>query len=189
MPAPIAKGIPVRALTVLLLTAAICVATGCGDEETPRGGGASNQGAADRSGDATPSGEDRAAGERMDTRKRGRGTRLTLRDSQFGTMLFDSRRQAIYIFELDRNRETVCYGECAEAWPPVVTKGKPVAGSGVKSQLLGTIERRDGTRQVTYAGRPLYYYAHESAGEVRCHNVNLNGGFWWVVGPDGKRRA
>jgi len=50
------------------------------------------------------------------------------------------------------------------------------------------VKRRDGRLQVTYAGKPLYFYAHEAPGEVRCHNVNLNGGLWWVVGPDGKRR-
>ena len=41
---------------------------------------------------------------------------------------------------------------------------------------------------MTYAGQPLYFYDHEGPGEVRCHNVNLNGGLWWVVGPSGKRR-
>jgi predicted lipoprotein with Yx(FWY)xxD motif len=103
-------------------------------------------------------------------------------------MLFNSKRQAIYIFENDRENRTVCYDECAEAWPPVFTDGDPVAGKGVDAALLGTIERRDGKSQVTYAGQPLYYYAHEGPGEVRCHNVDLNGGLWWVVGPDGKRR-
>ncbi len=72
--------------------------------------------------------------------------------------------------------------------PPVFTDGEPVAGKGVKASLLGTVKRRDGKLQVTYAGKPLYLYAHEGPGEVRCHNVKLNGGLWWVVGPDGKRR-
>src|SRR3712207_1299510 len=100
-------------------------------------------------------------------------------------MLFDSKDQAIYVFERDSRQRTVCYGECAEAWPPVYAGGAPVAGEGVNSELLGTVERRDGRRQVTYDGRPLYYYAHERPGEVRCHNVDLNGGLWWVVGADG----
>ena len=82
----------------------------------------------------------------------------------------------------------MCYGECAEAWPPVYTDGDPQAGTGVEESLMGTVRRRDGRLQVTYAGKPLYLYAHEAPGEVRCHNVNLNGGLWWVVGPDGKRR-
>lgn len=117
-----------------------------------------------------------------------RGTTVTLRDSSFGRMLFDSRRQAIYIFERDSRRKSVCYGGCAKAWPPVLTTGAPVASRGVRASLLGTIRRRDGKRQVTYAGKPLYYYAHERPGQVLCHDVDLNGGLWWVVGPDGKRR-
>jgi predicted lipoprotein with Yx(FWY)xxD motif len=117
------------------------------------------------------------------------GTTITLGDSEFGEMLFGSNRQAIYIFENDPKGETVCYGECAEAWPPVLTEGKPKAGERVNGSLLGTVKRRDGKLQVTYAGKPLYFYAHEGPGEVRCHNVDLNGGFWWVVGPDGNRRA
>jgi predicted lipoprotein with Yx(FWY)xxD motif len=118
-----------------------------------------------------------------------KGTTITLGDSEFGSMLYDSRNQAIYIFERDAKGKTVCYGECAEAWPPVLTKGEPKAAEGVDRSLLGTVERRDGSLQVTYAGQPLYFYAHERPGEVKCHNVDLNGGLWWVVGPDGKRRA
>jgi hypothetical protein len=39
---------------------------------------------------------------------------------------------------------------------------------------------------VTYRGQPLYTYAHEGRGDVFCHDVELNGGFWWVLGPDGE---
>ena len=118
-----------------------------------------------------------------------KGATITLGNSPYGSMLFDSSKRAIYIFEKDPRGQTACYGECAEAWPPVYTDGTPQAGKGVKDSLLGTVKRRDGRMQVTYAGKPLYLYAHEGPGEVRCHNVNLNGGLWWVVGPDGKRRA
>jgi predicted lipoprotein with Yx(FWY)xxD motif len=117
-----------------------------------------------------------------------KGTTITVGDSEFGSMLFDSSKQAIYVFEKDRKGGTVCYGTCAEEWPPVLTDGEPRPGKGVKASLLGTVKRRDGGVQVTYADKPLYLYAHEGPGEVRCHNVNLNGGFWWVVGPDGERR-
>jgi len=118
-----------------------------------------------------------------------KGTKIVLAGSQFGSMLFNAKQQAIYIFENDPKNETVCVDECAEAWPPVFTNGEPDAGEGVKASLLGTIKRPDGGRQVTYAGKPLYYYAHEGPGQVLCHNVHLNGGLWWVVGPSGKRRG
>src|SRR5215211_6204773 len=129
------------------------------------------------------------AAKKKDVAATAAGTTITLGDSEFGEMLFSSEKQAIYIFERDPKGETVCYGECADAWPPVLTKGKPKAADGVKPSLLGTVKRRDGKLQVTYAGKPLYFYSHEEPAEVRCHNVNLNGGFWWVVGPDGTRRA
>jgi predicted lipoprotein with Yx(FWY)xxD motif len=163
----------------LPLIAALLVATGCGGEdETPTAPTPQRDAAAMKT-----NADERTA------KPRRKGTTVTIRDSEFGEMLFDSNRQAIYIFENDRKGKTVCYGECAEAWPPVVTKGKPVAGKGADRRLLGTLERRDGTRQVTYAGQPLYYYAHEQPGEVLCHNVDLNGGLWWVIGPDGRRLA
>jgi predicted lipoprotein with Yx(FWY)xxD motif len=116
------------------------------------------------------------------------GTSITVRNSEYGRMLFGPNRQAVYIFQRDRRNRSRCYGECARDWPPVYTEGNPRARRGVKASLLGTITRRDGRLQVTYAGRPLYYYAHEGPGQVECHNVNLNGGLWWAVGPNGKRR-
>jgi predicted lipoprotein with Yx(FWY)xxD motif len=116
------------------------------------------------------------------------GTKIIVRVSEFGRMLWGPDRQAIYVFERDGRKRSRCYGECAEAWPPVFAKGKPVAGRGVRRSLLGTTRRRGGRLQVTYRGRPLYFYAHEGPGEVLCHNVDLNGGLWWVVGPAGKPR-
>jgi predicted lipoprotein with Yx(FWY)xxD motif len=116
------------------------------------------------------------------------GTKITARRSPFGKMLWGPNRQAVYIFQRDKRGKSRCYSECAEAWPPLYTRGRPVAGSGVRKSLLGTTRRRNGRLQVTYAGNPLYYYAHEGPGQVLCHNVDLNGGFWWVIGPNGKRR-
>jgi len=116
------------------------------------------------------------------------GTKIKLRSSDYGRMLFGPGRQAIYIFENDEKNKPRCYGECAKDWPPVLTKGAPVAGEGVRKRLLGRTTRRNGKKQVTYDGKPLYYYAHEGPDEVLCHDVFLNGGYWWAVGRDGKRR-
>jgi predicted lipoprotein with Yx(FWY)xxD motif len=174
----------VKALKLLLIVALLAIA-GCGnDEETPATGGQASNDTVTEKQDATAEQDDQAPAGPDDE-----GTTITIGDSEFGRMLFDSRRQAIYIFENDPKGRSVCTGECAEAWPPVFTKGEPKAGKGVRESLLGTVKRRDGKLQVTYAGKPLYFYAHEKPGEVRCHNIDLNGGFWWVVGPTGKRRA
>jgi predicted lipoprotein with Yx(FWY)xxD motif len=147
------------------------------------GSGSSAAGSTSAEGSAATGGEQTAAVTPAST-----GTTIVARSYRFGRMLFDSRRQAIYIFQRDSRNRTACYGNCARAWPPVLTRGSPRAGNGTRASLLGTIRRRDGTRQVTYAGKPLYHYVNEGPGQVLCHNVNLNGGFWWVIGPDGKRR-
>ena len=116
------------------------------------------------------------------------GTTISARGSKFGTMLWGPKRRAIYIFQRDTRGRSNCYGSCATAWPPVLTSSRPAAGKGVRAALLGTTRRRDGKLQVTYAGKPLYYYAHEGPGQVLCHRVDVHGGLWWVVGPDGRRR-
>jgi predicted lipoprotein with Yx(FWY)xxD motif len=111
---------------------------------------------------------------------------LTVRPTRYGRVLFDGRGRVLYAFMRDRRGgPSRCYGECARAWPVYFAKGTLRAGRGVKQSLLGTTRRRDGRRQVTYNGWPLYYYAHEGPGEVKCHNVNLHGGLWLVVKPSG----
>jgi predicted lipoprotein with Yx(FWY)xxD motif len=168
-------------VNAILLLLVVALLAGCGGDDDDGGSG---EPPADQPAAETDTGREETP-ERSG--RRDRGTRITLGDSEFGSMLFDADDQAIYIFENDRAGESACYGECAEAWPPVYTDGEPRAGEGVDASLLDTTKRRDGRRQVTYSGKPLYFYAHEDAGEVRCHNVNLNGGFWWAVGADGKR--
>jgi predicted lipoprotein with Yx(FWY)xxD motif len=113
------------------------------------------------------------------------GTTVTTGGSEFGTMLFDRREQAVYMFDKESTDRPDCYGACAKAWPPVLTDGDPRATGGVRDRLLGTTERRDGTVQVTYGGHPLYYYAHEEPGQVLCHDVSEFGGLWLVLRPDG----
>jgi predicted lipoprotein with Yx(FWY)xxD motif len=111
---------------------------------------------------------------------------LTVRSTQFGRILFDGRGQALYGFTRDRRGgPSRCYGDCAAAWPVYFAKGTLRAGKGVKQSLIGTTRRTDGRRQVTYNGWPLYYYAHEGPGEVKCQNVRGFGGLWLVARPNG----
>ena len=66
-------------------------------------------------------------------------------------------------------------------WPAVTTTGTPVAGSGVKQNLLGMLFRSDlGTNQVTYGGHPLYLF-DMSAGQITGEPVCPRGtdsGIW-----------
>ena len=111
---------------------------------------------------------------------------LTVRSSPWGKIVFDGKGRALYAFTADRAGRSACSGACAEAWPPYLLRGSLRAGAGTKRTLLGTIRRADGSRQVTYAGKPLYYYVGDrSPGQVLCHNVLEFGGLWLVVRPGG----
>jgi predicted lipoprotein with Yx(FWY)xxD motif len=111
---------------------------------------------------------------------------VKVRSSQFGRILFDGGNRALYAFTSDPRGKTTCYGGCAAAWPPYIVRGTLRAGTGTKRSLLGTTRRRNGSRQLTYAGRPLYYYVHDPRGQVLCQNVHEFGGLWLVVRPSGK---
>ncbi len=117
------------------------------------------------------------------------GVTLAVAGSAVGDVLFDGPGQAIYLFAKETGNRPDCYGACAAAWPPVLTTGAPVAGTGVEAALLGTTARTDGSTQVTLAGHPLYYYAHEGKNEVTCHNVDEFGGLWLAVTAAGAPAA
>ena len=114
-----------------------------------------------------------------------RGPLVKLRDSQYGRVLFSGKDQAVYLFTKDARRRSRCYGECAKAWPPFYAKGRPRAGAGVKQSLLATTKRRNGRRQVTYRGHPLYFY-EEPPRQILCQNVVEFGGTWLVVNAAGR---
>ena len=113
---------------------------------------------------------------------------LTARSSAYGKILFDGRGYALYAFTRDpRGGKSHCYGACAQAWPVYYKHGAPTAGRGVSRRLIGFVKRKDGRRQVTYNGRPLYYYVNDRRpGQVLCQDVFEYGGRWLVVRPSGK---
>jgi predicted lipoprotein with Yx(FWY)xxD motif len=111
---------------------------------------------------------------------------LTAESSDFGRILFDGRGFVLYAFTRDPRGKSACVGECARAWPPYLVKTRPRAGTGVKARLLGTTKRAGGRLQVTYAGRPLYYYVGDRrAGQILCQDVTEFGGVWRVIRPTG----
>jgi predicted lipoprotein with Yx(FWY)xxD motif len=114
------------------------------------------------------------------------GVSVKVMRSRYGSMLFDGRDRALYLFTRDRTSSR-CYGECASAWPPFLTGGRPRAATGAKSRLIDTSKRRDGKTQVTYRNHPLYYYVGDrKPGQVLCQSVVEFGGTWLVVSPGGR---
>ena len=114
----------------------------------------------------------------------GGGAQVKTADTDLGTILVSADGKTLYRFDNDQGSTSSCEGGCASTWPALTTEGDPTAGDGVDAGLLGTTDRSDGTKQVTYDGHPLYTYAADSAaGDTNGQGV---GGIWWVVGGDGQ---
>jgi len=104
-----------------------------------------------------------------------------------GTFLVDGKGRALYLWEADHGSTSTCTGACAQAWPPLTITGPPKASGAVRGSLLGTTKRADGSREVTYAGHPLYLFAGDSrAGQTTGEGSTGFGAPWWVVTPAGK---
>ena len=89
---------------------------------------------------------------------------LTVEESQqFGEYLADAEGRPLYVYEQDSEGQSSCYDACAENWPPLTADaGMPsVDDPSIDPAQLGTIQRDDGKMQVTYEGKPLYYYAED----------------------------
>jgi predicted lipoprotein with Yx(FWY)xxD motif len=113
------------------------------------------------------------------------GAKITLHKTSLGKVLATSSGMSLYLFAADSRGKSNCDASCATYWPPVLTKGKPVAAAGLKASLLGTIHR--GSKlQVTYAGHPLYRFAlDKKIGQTSGENLNDFGGHWFVVSAAG----
>jgi predicted lipoprotein with Yx(FWY)xxD motif len=112
---------------------------------------------------------------------------LSLRKTNLGLILVNARGHTLYLFAKDRNAKSSCNGSCARFWPPLLSRGKPTAGSGVSRSLLGTTRRSNGTVQVTYNKHPLYTYALDKrAGQTKGEGNSLFGARWWAVSANGR---
>ncbi|MFL6053752.1 MAG: hypothetical protein ACJ72W_12680 [Actinoallomurus sp.] len=132
---------------------------------------------------------------------------LNAKKTSLGTILVDGTGRTLYAYEKDKGQggKSACEGACAKEWPPFVAGGtatgspgaspgaslggspsaSPSAGPGVKSSMLSTTTRSDGTKQVVYNGWPLYYYAKDTApGDMKGQGVTAFGAPWYVVGAD-----
>lgn len=107
---------------------------------------------------------------------------------RMGEVVTDEKGWVLYRFDKDTPKPAVsnCAGKCAELWPPALTDGDPEL-DGVSSDLVGTVQRADGTRQLTIGGWPVYRYAKDQKpGQWKGQAV---GNTWYVVAPDGSRNV
>jgi predicted lipoprotein with Yx(FWY)xxD motif len=98
------------------------------------------------------------------------------RKADVGEYLVAGNGFALYTFAQDTNGGSTCNGDCAIKWPPLLEGGTLPTGVGGN---LGTVVRADGGRQVTYEGKPLYFFAGDKApGDTNGHGV---GSVWFAA--------
>jgi predicted lipoprotein with Yx(FWY)xxD motif len=108
--------------------------------------------------------------------------------TNLGSILVDSQGRTVYLFKADSAMKSACAGACAAVWPPLVAKGKPIAGAGVSAAKLGTITRSGGQRQVTYNGHPLYTFVKDTKpGDTTGQGLVEFGAHWFTLTSAGNQ--
>ena len=100
----------------------------------------------------------------------------TVKNSKLGTLLVSGK--TLYTLKASK---TACSTSCLKVWPELVLpKGvkKATAGSGVSASKLGTISRSGGVLQVTYGGKPLYFFVGDKTSGAVNGDVTDTWGTW-----------
>lgn len=105
-----------------------------------------------------------------------------------GVVVTGASGRTLYFFANDKKtKKSTCYNACAVVWPPVLATKKPAATGKAKASLIGLTTRKDGTKQVTYAGLPLYYFVKDQkAGQIAGNFLKDQFGFWGALLANGK---
>jgi predicted lipoprotein with Yx(FWY)xxD motif len=105
-------------------------------------------------------------------------------DPSLGQILVDGKGMTLYIFTKDGPDQSNCNADCLAKWPPLLTLGSPILGTGVDASQVGSATLADGTQIVTYDHRPLYYFINDTkSGDTSGEGV---GSVWYVISPSGK---
>jgi predicted lipoprotein with Yx(FWY)xxD motif len=111
---------------------------------------------------------------------------LQVRSTSLGKVLVDSKKRTLYMLSADGKNSSTCSGQCAANWPPAKAPSKPKVSSALKQNKLKVIRRGDGSKQLAYAGHPLYRFIGDSKpGDVNGEGVNAFGGLWYVLSKSG----
>src|SRR5258708_27796063 len=111
---------------------------------------------------------------------------IAVASNALGQILVDGKGMTVYLFVADHSTASTCYTSCAQVWPPVLTTGAPLTGTGATASLLGTTKRADGKTEVTYNGHPLYYFVTDKKPDDTTRQaVSSFRQIWYVISPAG----
>ena len=104
-----------------------------------------------------------------------------LKSDEFGKYLADMSGITLYYSSKDTPDFSHCTDECLAEWQPFYQETIKTT-DGYKAKDFGTLTRKDGQKQTTYKGYPLYYYQKDYLpGDTKGHGLNNT---WFVVNKD-----
>lgn len=111
---------------------------------------------------------------------------LVAESADYGQYVTDSDGRALYIFLNDTAGASACADNCLLNWPPVLVaspQALPELQGAMDAALLGTLDRADGTVQLTFNGWPLYYFVADT--EAGATLGQAQGDVWYLLSPQG----
>jgi predicted lipoprotein with Yx(FWY)xxD motif len=107
-------------------------------------------------------------------------------NATLGPILTDGRGMTLYTLSSDTTGTSTCGNTCASVWPPSLAPS-PSSSLSVSTGVSGTFgstARSDGSLQLTYNGKPLYFFSHDSVpGDTNGQGVTDDFGHWTVAQP------
>jgi predicted lipoprotein with Yx(FWY)xxD motif len=106
-----------------------------------------------------------------------------------GVYLTDASGRAVYVMDDGTGAKVACTGTCLTEFKPVAGTATAAAdATGLKAELIGVTTLPDGTVQVTYAGKPLYYAnADAGSGTVSEQGMKMGKTTSYLVSPSGDK--
>jgi predicted lipoprotein with Yx(FWY)xxD motif len=115
--------------------------------------------------------------------------------SGVGDVLVDAKGNALYMAEQEADGMVLCTNGCTAFWKPLTVTGStsPIGASSVDGSL-GTVERPDGSHQITFDGAPLYRFTGDSgpgnvSGDGFADSFDGRQFNWHVARPGGATEA
>ncbi len=107
-------------------------------------------------------------------------------DATLGDVLTNANGVTLYVFTKDVAGNSTCLDGCLDVWPIFYAQDAQL-DPGLESADFGTISHTNGSKQTTYKGWPLYYYAPAGDGVLESAGATLGegiGSVWFVAKPN-----
>ena len=92
-------------------------------------------------------------------------------------MFVNGKGMTVYTFDKDAGGKSMCNGQCATNWPPLI-----VADAAKAKGDWSVVSRDDGLKQWAYKGKPLYVFVKDTKPGDKTGDGFLNGA-WHIAKP------